>query len=75
MLIFCGLVDIKNKSNFISLCQAWWFMPLITALWRLREEDREFEASLRYIVRSGLQETKQKMDLFMGPIVKHDLLK
>jgi hypothetical protein len=29
----------------------WWFIPVISALWRLRQEDHEFEAILGYIAR------------------------
>jgi hypothetical protein len=31
---------------------AWWFMPVISALRRLRQEDHEFKASLGYTVRT-----------------------
>jgi hypothetical protein len=27
----------------------WWYPPIIPALWRLRQEDNEFEASLDYM--------------------------
>ncbi|XP_021110107.1 ras GTPase-activating protein 4B isoform X3 [Heterocephalus glaber] len=34
-----------------SLCLAWWCLPVIPALGRLRQEDCQFKASLGYIVR------------------------
>jgi hypothetical protein len=34
-------------------------MPIISALWRMRQEDYEFEPSLGYIVIFGFNKTKQ----------------
>jgi hypothetical protein len=34
---------------------AWWHMPLIPALRRLRQEDREFPVNLGYIVETCLK--------------------
>jgi hypothetical protein len=39
--------------NFQS--QAWWHMPVIPALGRLRQEDCEFEVYLNYIVKPYLK--------------------
>jgi hypothetical protein len=33
------------------LSQAWWYAPIILALWRLRQEARKFKANLGYLVR------------------------
>jgi hypothetical protein len=35
-------------------------MPAVSAPGRLRQEEREFEASLRYVVRTLSQKQKQK---------------
>jgi hypothetical protein len=35
----------------VCLNWAWWFMPIIPALERLRQEDCEFQVSLGYIAR------------------------
>lgn len=32
---------------------AWWWMPVISALERLRQENREFKGSLSYVVSLG----------------------
>jgi hypothetical protein len=33
----------------------WWYMPVILALQRLRQEDQEFKTILGYVVRSCLE--------------------
>lgn len=40
--------QIKNKPGY----RAWWHTPIIPELWKLRQEDCEFEASLDYIAES-----------------------
>jgi hypothetical protein len=40
--------------------QTWWYMPIIPAFRRLREEDCKFKASLDYIGRHG-SKTKAKI--------------
>jgi hypothetical protein len=34
---------------------AWWCMPVIPALWRLKQEDLEFKVILEHIVRPQLK--------------------
>jgi hypothetical protein len=42
----------------------WWCTPVISTLWRLRQDDHEFEASWGYIVRPCLKkQNKQKFSL------------
>jgi hypothetical protein len=31
---------------------AWWYMPVIPALWRLKQQDCKFKVSLGYIANS-----------------------
>jgi hypothetical protein len=42
-----------GKCNLLQeiASQAWWLMPVIPALRRLRQEDQEFEIRVGYIVR------------------------
>jgi hypothetical protein len=35
----------NNKTIKKNLCWVWWYMPIIPALRRLRQEDYEFKAT------------------------------
>jgi hypothetical protein len=48
--------DLKKKE-FSSW--AWWHKPVIPELWRLRQEDCEFEVILGYIVRPVSKNNKK----------------
>jgi hypothetical protein len=41
-------------------CWAWWYIPVIPALRRLRQEDYEYEASLNYIAKFCLKKKKER---------------
>jgi hypothetical protein len=43
--------DVKCNLLQEIASQAWWLMPVIPALRRLRQEDQEFEIRVGYIVR------------------------
>jgi hypothetical protein len=65
------LKDVNNEDylevkKYLS-CQAWWLMPVIPALGRLRQEDHEFKASLGYleILRETLSQKKKKKSVFL----------
>jgi hypothetical protein len=53
--------------------QVWWYMSVIPALGRLRQEDHEFSVSLDYIVRPGLKNQKKKVSFsHLVPQIKHN---
>jgi hypothetical protein len=69
----------KKKSALRNLYgQAWWCMPIIPALRRVRKEDHKFEASLSYIASSKKISYKKSL-LFIfqskGLILKAHLMK
>jgi hypothetical protein len=39
--------------------RAWWCVPVIPVLWKLRKEDLEFQATWGYTVRPCLKTNKQ----------------
>jgi hypothetical protein len=45
----------RNRTS-----RLWWFTPVIPAFRRLRQEDREFEASLGYITASKKNKNKKR---------------
>jgi hypothetical protein len=52
------LPDTKDRQRHYKkrkLRQVWWFTSIIPALWRLRQEDRKFKASLGYLERLCLK--------------------
>jgi hypothetical protein len=38
----------------------WWYVPVIPALWRLRQEDHEFKASIDYATAQRSCQRKEK---------------
>jgi hypothetical protein len=53
--------DFTSHANILKFCfknilcsWEWWWMPIITALGRLRQKDHEFQANLGYMLRPYL---------------------
>jgi hypothetical protein len=44
---------LESGLKVLTLSWSWWFMPVIAALRKLRQEDREFGAILGYVTSSG----------------------
>jgi hypothetical protein len=57
--LFLTIRQIKSSSNFLKKysSQTFWYIAVIPALRRLKQEDLKFEAILGYIVRSHLKKT------------------
>jgi hypothetical protein len=47
-------------AEILNLGQAWWYIAVIPPCRKLRRDDCEFEASLRYIVRPHFKKQKKK---------------
>jgi hypothetical protein len=63
-----GYSRARNDSNVrVSGLKtwAWWDIPVISALRKLRQEDQEFQDSLGYVVRAHLQTNQHKNKLGM----------
>jgi hypothetical protein len=45
-------IPTKKKKMFKMWSQAWWHIPVIPALGRLRQKHQKFEASVGYISKS-----------------------
>jgi hypothetical protein len=51
------LAEIKGKQSLTQYkektkTKTWWYMPVISTLRRLRQEDHKFKANLSYMARS-----------------------
>jgi hypothetical protein len=63
-------MDAKTIGQEFFGSQARWEMPLISALWRLRQEASKGRASLGYILRPCLKNTKNKTSFLENTISK-----
>jgi hypothetical protein len=70
-----SLKDTNYDSLVKKRCEAWWCMPVIPALGRLRQKDTKFKASrailwvkarLSYIVNPFLKKKKKKLNQELG---------
>jgi hypothetical protein len=57
---FTNIIAYFEDHERLRLIQAWWYMPMSPAFWRLRQEDHEFKASLGYIGKPFLKRVKKK---------------
>jgi hypothetical protein len=51
----CKPLTIAAYGKILFQSWVWWYIPVITVLRRLRQEDHELEVSLSYIVRPCLK--------------------
>jgi hypothetical protein len=52
-------VEDGGEDSFKQISQAWWYLPIILALWRQRQKDHQFKAFPR-IHRTSSQNKKDK---------------
>jgi hypothetical protein len=45
---------------FLNGWQAWWYIPIMPDLWRLKQKNHEFKSSLGHIVSSGFKKQTNK---------------